>query len=287
MSYNVDIMERARIPSPERPAPRWRFTALRAGAALLLCAGFLAGGSRLSVGLTTVLGIASVAALLTGYELSIREVAMEWVTGAVLGILWSAGLGYAAWYYTRPPQPTGPLLPAADATPPSDCPETAGPHDLVMIAAESRLVGKGEGPFRVLALGDCPILSLRRQGRGLMVDATFYDWTDDIAFRVADNVFEPFMPLQLRQFRPDTHTLVVLDRFDQEVLYIRYLNPHALRIRGRFICSERPQGVIRDGAVLMGGVRIAGMYMGQRRDPRRTCATVRAGQPPGLVLGRP
>jgi len=280
-------MERARIQAPERPPVRWRFTALRAALCLLLCAAFLAGGSRLSVGLTTVLAVAIVAAVLAAYELSVRDVAMEWVAGAVLAVLWSAGLGYAAWFYTRPPQPTGPLLPAADATPATDCHDAMGPNDLVMVVAESRLVGKGEGPFRVLALDDCPMLALRRAGGGLMVDATFYDWTDDIAFRVADNVFEPFMPLQLRQFRPDPHTLVILDRFDQEVLYIRFLNPHALRIRGRFLCGERPQAVVRDRAVLMGGVRVAGMYLGQRRDPRHTCASVRAGQPPGLVLGWP
>jgi hypothetical protein len=278
-------MERATPELPETPVPRLRYTALRALACLGLCGAFLSGGSLLSVGLTTVLAIATLIAVWVAYELSIRDVSMEWTTAAVLAVLWSSGLGYGAWFYTRPPQPIGPLLPANDATPPTDCHETVSPNDLVMIAAENRVVGKGAGPFRMLAVDDCPVLTLRRKGRGLLIDATFYDWTDDIAFRVADNVFEPMMPLQLRQYRPDPHTLVILDRFDQEVLYLRFLNPHALRLRGRFLCAEQPQAIIRDHAVLMGGVRIGGVFLGQHRDPRRRCVTVRAGQPPGLVLG--
>lgn len=267
----------------EAPPRRWLFTLLRALACMALCCAFLWGLSSLSLGPTTVAALVTAAALFAGYELSLREVAMEWVMGAVLAILWLGGLGYAAWYYTRPPQPTGPLLAADEPTPPTTCREKAGPHDIVMIAAENRLIGKGPGPFRVLAVQDCPVLTLRRKGAGLMVDATFYDWTNDIAFRVAGNVFEPLMPLQLRSFRPDTHTLVILDRFDQEVLYLRFLNRHALRIRGRFLCGEQPQAIIRDHAVLMGGVRIGGVFFGQHRDRRRVCAVTRAGQP-GLTL---
>lgn len=268
---------------PRLPQPLF-YTGLRVLACLLLCWAFLAGASSLSIGFTAVLAVLMLVSLLVTYELSIRGAPMEWVAGASAAIL-AVGLGsYGLWHVTRPPAPSGPLLPASDPTPATSCRESVGPHDLVMIAARNRLVGQGPGPFHVLAVGDCPVLSLRRAGGGLMVNATFYDWTDDIAFRVADNVFEPLMPLQLRAFRPDPHTLVILDRFDQEVLYVRFLNPHALRLRGRFLCGEQPQAVIRDGTVLMGGVRIGGIFFGQHPDRTKICAVTRAGQP-GLFLG--
>ncbi len=257
---------------------------LRVFACLLVFWAFLAGASPLRLQAQNILALVTATAVLVAYELSIREVAMEWVAGAVLSILWLGGLGYAAWHFTRPPEPTGPLLPAGDPTPPTACRDAVGPNDIVMIAAESRLVGKGPGPFHVLTVDDCPVLRLARVGKGLVVDATFYNWSNDIAFRVAGNVYEPETQLQLTQYRPDPHTMVILDRFDQEVLYLRFLNPHALRIRGRFLCGEQPQAVIRDHAVLMGGVRIGGIFFGQRQDRRQTCATTRAGQP-GLMLG--
>jgi hypothetical protein len=280
MFYIVDNMDED---EPLQPQP-WRYTGLRALACLLLCWGFLAGSSALSIGPTTVLAVLTLLSLFVSYELMVRGVAMAWITGAIFILLGAGAAGYGLWHVTRPPEAVGPLLPANEPAPQTACRDSIGPHDLVMVAAESRVVGKGEGPFRMLTVGDCPVLRLARKGRGLMVDATFYDWTNDIAFRVADNVFEPFMPLQLRQYRPDPHTLVILDRFDQEVLYLRYLNPHALRLRGRFLCGEQPQAVIRDHAVLMGGVRIGGVFFGQHRRPGGACAVAGPGQP-GLTLG--
>jgi hypothetical protein len=117
-----------------------------------------------------------------------------------------------------------------------------------------------------------------------MVRAFFYDYNGDVAFSVMDNIYEPTLPLQLRQFRPDPHTIVILDRFDQEVLYLRYLNPNAVRIRGRFICGTAPQAVIRDDMILVGGIRIGGVYVGQRRSHRHVCAAIPSGAE-GIAIG--
>jgi hypothetical protein len=120
-------------------------------------------------------------------------------------------------------------------------------------------------------------MTLRRVGQGLMIRAFFYDWNNDVAFAVNDNIYEPTMPLALRTFRPDPHTFVILDRFDKEVLYLRYLNPNAVRIRGRFLCGEAPQAVIRDDAILVGGFRIGGVFFRQRVSKSHACATIRKG----------
>ncbi|HKY19150.1 MAG TPA: hypothetical protein VJL82_09470 [Rhizomicrobium sp.] len=94
------------------------------------------------------------------------------------------------------------------------------------------------------------------------------------------------MPLQLRPFRPDPHSIVVLDRFDKEVLYVRYLNPNAVRIRGRFLCGTAPQAVIRDDVIWVGGVRIGGVFLGQRPAAGHVCATVEAGVPGIAITAR-
>ena len=81
-------------------------------------------------------------------------------------------------------------------------------------------------------------------------------------------------------------TFVLLDRFDKEVLYVRYLNSHAVRIRGRFLCGSAPQAVIRDDAVLVGGVRIGGVFVGQHVGKGHVCATIKAGAPGIAVIAR-
>lgn len=266
--------------------PRWPWfkTGLRVLFTFLLIWGFFSGSSALSFGLVAVLALVNALALLLAYELAIRDVRSGWIAAGVFMLIGASLAAYGAWLATRPPIPTGPLLPANEETPDARCVEKIGPKDLVMAFGANRAVGTGSGPYSPLTVADCAVMTLHRVGRGLMVKAFFYDFNGDVAFSVIDNVYEPTLPLQLRPFRPDPHTIVILDRFDQEVLYLRYLNFNAVRIRGRFLCGTAPQAVIRDDMILVGGVRISGAYFGQRRSRGHVCAAIKSGAP-GITVG--
>ena len=259
--------------------PRWPWlqTGLRIAFTALLMWGFFAGSSVLSFGIATVLGVVLALAILLGYELAIRDVASAWIAGGLVALIGTSLTAYGIWLATRPPAPMGALLPANEPTPRAGCVERMGSADLVMAFGDNRAVGTGPGPFAPIKVGDCTVMTLRRVGQGLMIRAFFYDWNNDVAFAVNDNIYEPTMPLALRTFRPDPHTFVILDRFDKEVLYLRYLNPNAVRIRGRFLCGEAPQAVIRDDAILVGGFRIGGVFFRQHVSKTHACATVRKG----------
>lgn len=274
--YRIDVAE-----------PRWPWfrTVLRITFTCLLVWGFFSGSSPLSFGIVAVLGLINALALLLAYELSIRDLPTGWVTIGVFAVISVSLAIYGVWLATRPPTPTGPLLPANEATPDARCVEKIGPKDLVMAFGTNRAVGTGSGPYSPFLVADCAVMTLHRVGQGLMVRAFFYDFNGDVAFSVIDNIYEPTLPLQLRPFRPDPHTIVILDRFDQEVLYLRYLNPNAVRLRGRFLCGTAPQAVIRDEGILVGGMRISGAYFGQRRSPGHACAAIKSGAP-GIAIGR-
>jgi hypothetical protein len=270
----------------EGRASRWKFakiarrdlyTAVRILACAALLWAFVAGSSFLVVRGQAIVAACTVFSILAAYELTIREVGQGWVLACVLLIQGSVGGGYLVWLQFQPPEPTGPLIAAHDPMPPPGCDEAPGPHDLVMAFGTDRVIGKGAGPFSPLVVDDCVVMSLARKQGGLMVRAFGYDFNNDIAFRVMDNVFEPSMPVQLKAFRPDPATFLLLDRFGKEVLYVRYLNPKAVRIRGRFLCGEQPQAVIGDERILVGGVRINGVFLGQRPTRGHVCAQVRAG----------
>lgn len=277
-------MERPyRIIVPESRWP-WFRTALRILFTLVLIWGFFSGSSPLSFGIVAVLGLINALALLLAYELAIRDLPTGWIAGGVFAVIGVSLMAYSTWLATRPPTPTGPLLPADEPTPQASCVEKIGPKDLVMAFGTNRAVGTGPGPYSPLKVADCAVMRLHRIGQGLMVRAFFYDFNGDVAFSVIDNVYEPTLPLQLRQFRPDPHTIVILDRFDKEVLYLRYLNPNAVRIRGRFLCGTAPQAVIGDDMILVGGVRISGAYFGQRRARGHVCAAIPSGAE-GIMVG--
>jgi hypothetical protein len=147
-------------------------------------------------------------------------------------------------------------------------------------------LGKGPGPFAPILVDDCVALRLLRKDGGLMIQAFGYAYTEDIAFHVMNNIYEADIALKMRVLRPDRSTFVLLDRFDKEVLYVRYLNPHAVRIRGRFLCGEGPQAVIHDDAILLGGVRIGGVFLRQHPAKGHVCATIKAGMPGIAVNAR-
>ncbi len=252
-------------------------SAVRVIVCILLVWAFWAGNSFLSVRGPVVLAVATVLSLLAAYELTLREVAPGWVLGSVLGIQGVMGGGYLIWLAFQPPPPTGPLLAAGEPSPPPGCHEVPAPDDLIMAFGTDRVIGKGPGPFMPLVVDDCVVLNLTRRGGGLMVQAVGYDWSNSIAFEVRNNVYEPDAALQIRALRPDRSTFLLLDRFDKEVLYVRYLNRTAVRIRGRFLCGEQPQAVIRDDVIWVGGVRIGGAFFGQHATKGHVCATIRSG----------
>jgi len=233
-----------------------------------------------------VLAFATMLGMLVAFELLLRQVPQGWVLGSMLLIDLLVGASYLLWRVTQPPVPTGPLIAATDPSPPRLCAEKPQGDDLLMALGTNRVLGKGPGPFTPLKVDACVAVKLLRRGGGLMVQSFGYAWTGDIAFHVMNNVYEPDSALKLRALRPDRSTFRLLDRFDKEVLYVRYLNPNAVRIRGRFLCGEAPQAVIRDDVILTGGIRINGVYTGQRRAEGHRCTTIKAGDYGIAITGK-
>jgi len=259
---------------------------LRAAGCLLVFWAFVSGGPLFPLRPVVVLAAATGLGMLVAFELLLREVPQAWVLGSMLLIEAAVGGSYLLWRQIQPPATAGPLIAADDPSPPPGCEEKPQADDLLMMFGTNRVLGKGPGPFTPLLVDDCVVLRLLRQDGGLMIQAFGYAETEDIAFHILDNVYEPDTALKLRPSRPDRSTFQLLDRFGKEVLYVRYLNPHAVRIRGRFLCGRGPQAVVRDDAVLVGGVRLNGVFIGQHATKGHVCATIKAGEHGIAITGK-
>ncbi|HEX3756423.1 MAG TPA: hypothetical protein VHV26_15235 [Rhizomicrobium sp.] len=261
-------------------------TVLRVIGCVLVAWAFTAGSYTFPITLFAAIGLMTLLNVLLFYELSIRDVDQTYALGAIIAIMALVLGGYGVWWLMQPPEPTGPLRPAGDPSPATACPEKAGPHDLAIYFATDRVIGHGTGPFTPFVVDHCPSLALQPKNGGLMVQAVAYDYGDNVAFTVRNNVYEPAELLQLRVLRPDKSTFVLLDRFDQEVIYVRYLNRNAVLVRARFLCGEAPQALIRNNGIFTGGVRIEGAYVGLKRAPGHRCAVVESGGH-GIAIGDP
>lgn len=232
--------------------------------------------------------LATTLCLLAVVELSIRDISPNGLLIVVAAILLLAGVVWLVWHFLfpPPPEPTGPLIPAGEPTPASTCP--AKPGDFVVALATNRVMApKDAKTVRPFMAHFCPGPTLTRTPQGLMVDALGYDWANDLVYMIQKNKLDYLMVAGLTFHRPDRSTLELLDRFGEPIVYVRYLNPNAVRIRGRWLCNEEEQLLIHDGGVRMGGVRISGVMFGTHPVPGNKCARVTSPKDNGIQYGNP
>ena len=229
--------------------------------------------------------LATTLCLLAVVELSIRDISPNGLLIAVAVILTLSASAWIGWHFLfpPPPEPTGPLIAAGEPTPAGACP--AQPDDLVIAFGTDRVMAAGAGPHRPFMAHFCPGPFLTRTPEGLMVDAFGYDWFNDLVYMIRDNRLDYLMVAGLTLHRPDRSTVELLDRYGDPVVYVRYLNPNAVHIRGRWLCNEETQVVIHDRVILVGGVRISGVMFGQHPTAGGKCARLTPGQDHGILIG--
>jgi hypothetical protein len=94
-----------------------------------------------------------------------------------------------------------------------------------------------------LQIGTCKALAVRRTSAGISVDADIASPSGDIIAEIRDNEFH-LVPSQIAfPRRPDRSTLTLIGRKGEELLWIRYLNPRSMKVRGLFSCAGH--GTIR------------------------------------------
>ena len=263
-------------------AQLWRLLGI-AGYVLLMVALFHKNLTVPETRGVALLGFATALSLAVGYELSMRGWHSDWGLPIVLGIPAIVGAGYGIWQFLFTPiPPAGPLQAADEPMPPYICREKPKADDLVMFLGTSQVIGEGPGPFTPLRATDCATVKLIRRGKGLVVEAFGIDNTNSLAYSVRENRLDLAMVTGLRARRPDPSTFILADRFNQEVIYVRYLNPGAVRIRGRFLCGANPQVVVRDEGTWVGGLRLRGVQIGQRPTKGHVCATMGPGMSYGI-----
>lgn len=165
----------------------------------------------------------------------------------------------------------GLLIPANEPTPPHTCSETT--PNVVMVFA-GKVAFWTKQPMTAINMMGFDLLSLNKVEGGINVSARMLSADNKVVAQITNNEFyvnPPDFPFQLK--RPDWHTLVVLDHRGNEALYIYYLNPHAIKFRGRFYAPGSTPVIVTDEWLeVPGGNRIFGGCYG--------------GMPIGMQVGR-
>jgi hypothetical protein len=148
---------------------------------------------------------------------------------------------------------SGRLQAANDPTPPNGCDTSPIPGDAMKVLIGNNAVANmGFGKFTTLKIGNCEVLSLERTSQGVFVNADFFDGTDNPA-RIRNNEIvalngENYTARQTR----DLSTVIVKDKRGQELLYVRFINPNTVRVRGVFGCAGHRPVLVTDDQPIPG-----------------------------------
>jgi hypothetical protein len=154
-------------------------------------------------------------------------------------------IGAIGYPFVRPtPRPEtdnhGWITAASDPTPPSSCDTMPNlPSDgLLLILGDSGVYTARTDKLTILTIGNCPLLKMQRSKQGLLFDADIFSLSGNLIARIESNEFNLVPGEYSYKRRPDVSTLIVFDKHGNELLWIKYLNPEAVRIRGIFTCPN-------------------------------------------------
>ncbi len=156
------------------------------------------------------------------------------------------GVGLIMWAYSAQTdwelsQPDAPLLPATDPDPPTSC--SSIPSNALRVYMKGQLHWATKFPHTVIGFGNEEELKtqqfekalvLDRRDTQLLISAKVRGRDSKLLATIDNNEFNinTNNALPTHKPRPDKSTLIVHDQEGNEVLNIRYLNPHSVRITG-------------------------------------------------------
>jgi hypothetical protein len=148
------------------------------------------------------------------------------------------GLLYFVLGPTPPPAPTiGWLQPGNYPTPDNGCgthPERAGEDAVLLIAgSDGYIVPRLNSSTQAITLGWCQSLTLHSTKSGLAIDAQIFGhngtkigYIENNGYNIDGNIFVD----------KDSNTIAIHDADGQELLWVRYLNDRAIKVRGKLFC---------------------------------------------------
>jgi hypothetical protein len=155
----------------------------------------------------------------------------------------------------------GTLQPGNAPTPPNPCQA----NDELKILMGAITVSSSAQNITALQIGNCKVLGMNRTADGISVSADLYDVSGNLIARIVNNNQTHVMTNErVKTSRSgDLTTLIVSSGLNEELLFVRYLNPNTIFARGIFNCPghatvkiDVPLGASPNGLCIKNGITV-------------------------------
>ena len=117
--------------------------------------------------------------------------------------------------------------------------------------------GPESSVFIPISIGGYKPLEIRRENGGLLISGEIYSADGDLA-HIDNTQFDVSTGSGFKPQRPDRHTLIVYDKWHNEALHIRFLNPRSISFTGVFVAPGHVPVTIKEGDMQIGGMHVTG-----------------------------
>lgn len=213
-----------------------------------------------------LMALAAIASLTAIYELTVLGFSALWVTGVVVALFAVTGGIYFAVGPNLPEESvrSGWLVPANDPTPITGCnpaakgapilqfgplgmgaikkPTIVIPKDaaIVDVGSNGVILTKSDKAEPLIRVGECTLLSMQKTEDGILINSSVYDCSNKLIGNIKNNNFEGFENTHSHIEQGGNLSTLVIRDDSREQLWVRFLNPRAFQIRGKFIVIAHP-----------------------------------------------
>ncbi len=192
--------------------------------------------------------------LLSIYLIGITRTGREWSAVAIAGWFGLAGITNAV----VPPPPDvetgGTLQPGNDRTPSNGCDGTPIDADAVKVLVGNNATAlNGLGRMTALKVGNCPVFGVERTLQGVSPVVDLFDSDGKHIAAISGGSFHAFSGgAHLVDRRGDLGTLTISDTAGKELLFVKFLNPTTIQIRGIFGCPGHAPVIVKENQPIVG-----------------------------------
>jgi len=158
------------------------------------------------------------------------------------------------------------LIPSNEKFPPNVCRENKDrnlPSNTFFIYLGNSVLYTTIDSFNVVVIDSIPILSIKRNKYGLFLSLTLIDENDIILTEIIDNEIVKNVN-NFSRIERDAHTLRLFNSNDEELLFVKFLNPLAFMILGDIYNTSKHQFLVKKNVLTFDGLSFYGVCIGNQ-----------------------
>lgn len=156
------------------------------------------------------------------------------------------------------------LIPANDPIPSHPCGAVPESMKVAFVGSMVTKFSSELKSFSLIRIAGEDVLSVEYNAdNAIVINATIRDESNNIVATIKKNVFRSYVSSGYQVTNPDPHTVLVLDANDHVILYVRYLNPRAIKVLGIFRQPPRPPVRVEEGRFFIGNGEFAMTVCGE------------------------